>query len=114
MPNCKSYRVKRIESIFAVKGNRQIVKQGFGHTIFTSSCSHFFNKIDVEHYLFKRSTEHHNEAVAARIKNVWWCCKRIPIPTSRGFRPLDRQLESYTNTVTLDYNLPIGLKRRLC
>ena len=51
--------------------------------------------------------------VAARDKNVWWCCKCIAIPTSGGLRPPDR--ESYTNTVTLttshyNFNLPIGQK----
>ena len=39
--------------------------------------------------------------VAARDKNVWWCCKCIAIPTSGGLRPPDPPHESYTNTVTL-------------
>ena len=55
------------------------------------------------------------KTVAARDKNVWWCCKCIAIPTSGGLRLPDPPHESYTNAVTLttshyNFNLPIGRK----
>ena len=50
---CQWYRLTQIRSIFADKGNNGTRLQ---HLFITSSSSHFFNKPDVEQYLFKATT----------------------------------------------------------
>ena len=46
---CPWYGAKWIKSIFADRG---ILEQGLGHLLITSTSSHFFNKTDLEQYLF--------------------------------------------------------------